>query len=142
MPGTETTVSKSLRPWAGVLLWASLCAVGCAFSVAPTSSEDNELTIELAAYPARISVEDSTATAEVWATVRVGDGPVKDNTIVKFATTVGQITSQSQTIDGLAVAILTSPGDNRPRQAEIVAQAVTVRDTIDVDFIISVQADF
>ena len=67
---------------------------------------------------------------------------VKDNTIVKFATTVGQITSQSQTIDGLAVAILTSPGDNRPRQAEIVAQAVTVRDTIDVDFIISVQADF
>ncbi|MFP6593328.1 MAG: hypothetical protein VCE12_22740, partial [Candidatus Latescibacterota bacterium] len=59
-----------------------------------------------------------------------------------FATTAGTITSESQTIDGLAVAILTSPGDNRPRQAEIVAQAITVRDSIDVDFIIDVQASF
>jgi hypothetical protein len=116
------------------LLWGS-----CAFSVAPTSSEANELTIELAAYPARLSVEDSTATGEVWATVRRGDNPVSDNTVVKFATTVGHITSESQTVDGLAVAILTSPGDNRPRQAEVVAQAVTVRDTVEVDFVITVE---
>ncbi len=142
MPSSEAYVSKRVRSWAGVLMWIVLGAAGCAFSVAPTSSEDNELTVELNAYPARISVEDSTATGEVWATVRMGDSPVKDNTIVKFATSVGTITSESQTIDGLAVAILTSPGDNRPRQAEIVAQAITVRDSIDVDFIIDVQADF
>ena len=135
MPSSEAYVSKRVRSWAGVLMWIVLGAAGCAFSVAPTSSEDNELTVELTAYPARISVEDSTATGEVWATVRMGDSPVKDNTI-------GTITSESQTIDGLAVAILTSPGDNRPRQAEIVAQAITVRDSIDVDFIIDVQADF
>ena len=143
MPGTEAKVQRRRLPsWAGVLVWAVAGAGGCAFSVAPTSSENNELTVELPAYPARISVEDSTATGEVWATVRMGDSPVKDNTIVKIATTVGQITSEAQTIDGLAVAILTSPGDNRPRQAEIVAQAITVRDTIDVDFIISVQSNF
>jgi hypothetical protein len=119
-----------------------LLAAGCAFSVALTSADDNELTIELAAYPARLSVEDSTSTAEVWATVRTGENPVKDNTIVKLATTVGTITSDSQTVDGLAVAILTSRGDNRPRQAEVIAQAVAVRDTIDIDFVVTDQEEF
>lgn len=114
----------------------------CAFSVAPTASEDTSLTVELAAYPARVSVEDTAATAEIWATVRVGGSPVKDNTIVKFATTVGRITSQSQTVDGLAVAILRSPGDNQPRQAEVVAQAVTVRDTISLDFVVGGEENF
>lgn len=137
MPAT-----RGLRPWAGALLLTIACVTGCAFSVAPTSSDDSELTLELASYPAKISIEDSTATAEVWATVKTGGNPVKDNTIVKFATTVGRITSQSQTVDGLAVAILTSPGDNRPRQAEIIAQAVTVRDTIEIDFVITAQDDF
>ncbi|HJP32126.1 MAG: hypothetical protein QF689_01170 [Candidatus Latescibacteria bacterium] len=139
---TDTAMGNFSHSWAAVLLAITLSVGGCAFSVAPTSSEDNELSLELASYPARISIEDSTATAEVWATVRAGGEPVKDNTIVKFATTVGTITSESQTVDGLAVAILTSPGDNRPRQAEIVAQAVTIRDTIDVDFIITAQDDF
>ncbi len=133
-------VTSSRLRWAALAVMLS--AGGCAFSVAPTSSDDNELTLELAAYPARISIEDSTATAEIWATVRAGGNPVKDNTIVKFATTVGTITSQSQTVDGLAVAILVSPGDNQPRQAEVVAQAVTMRDTIEVDFVITAQSDF
>lgn len=125
-----------------VVLISGLALSSCAFSVAPTSSDDNELTVELAAYPQRLSVEDSTATGEIWATVLQGGNPVKDNTIVKFATTVGRITSQSQTVDGLAVAIITSPGDNRPRQAEIVAQAIAVRDTVELDFIIAVSDDF
>ena len=125
---------------ASVLGAALLC--GCAFSVAPTSSEDNALRIELAAYPTRISIEDSTATAEIWATVRQGESPVRDNTVVKFATTVGTITSQSMTVDGLAVAVLRSPGDSRPRQGEVVAQAITVRDTVDVDFVIIAEGEF
>ena len=139
-------VSRALHTWLCALMVGMTLSMigvsGCAFSVAPTSSDDNELTLELAAYPAKISIEDSTATAEIWATVRTGGSPVRDNTIVKFATTAGQITSESQTIDGLAVAILISPGDNRPRQAEIVAQAITVRDTIEIDFIIAAQDDF
>ena len=49
-------------------MWTVLGAAGCAFSVAPTSSEDNELTVELTAYPARISVEDSTSSANPAAT--------------------------------------------------------------------------
>lgn len=125
-------------------LAAALAMLGssCAFSVTPADPEDSELTLELAAYPNKVSIEDSTATAEVWATVRVGKTPVKDNTVVKFATTVGTITSQSQTRDGLAVAILHSPGDNRPRRASVVAQAITVRDTLDLDFVLLEEETF
>ena len=112
----------------------ALVAGQCAFSVAPTSSKDKNLTIELAAFPARLSVEDSTAVSEIWATVREGTRPVQDSTVVVFATTVGTITSSTITRDGLAIALLRSPGDGRSRRGEVVAQARTVRDTLDVDF--------
>ena len=115
----------------------ALSAAQCAFSVAPTSSIDKDLTIDLAAFPDRISVEDSTAVAEIWATVREGVRPVKDSTVVVFATTVGTITSSTITLDGLAIAVLQSPGDGRSRRGEVVAQVHTVRDTLDVNFIIS-----
>jgi hypothetical protein len=107
----------------------------CAFSVSPTSDEDRALTVRLSAFPDRVSIDSVGATAEVWATVKRGDKPVSDSTKVFFATTVGTITPESITRDGLAVAILESPGDGRPRRAEVVAQAITVRDTLDVDFV-------
>ncbi|MBT3346631.1 MAG: hypothetical protein HN712_13525 [Gemmatimonadetes bacterium] len=114
-----------------------LCVMlsGCAFSVAPTDSEESTLTIVLSAYPTQLSAEDS-STAEVWATVLQGTNPVKDGTNVRFATTAGVITDESQTQDGLAVAQLTSPADGRPRRVAVVAQALTVRDTFDVDLIL------
>ena len=124
-----------------LLLGSGMLAASCAFSVAPTSSKDTNLTLELSAFPDRVSIEDSTATAEIWATVRQGDAPVRDNTLVKFATTVGTITSESLTRDGLAVALLTGPGDGRPRQAEVVAQAITIRDTLDLDFVLSQETE-
>ena len=113
-----------------------LCLGNCALSVAPTSSEDNTLTMELAIFPDRVSAEDSTATAEVWATLKQGEKPVKDSTRVYFAATVGKITPFSFTKDGLAVALLKSPADGRPRRGEVVAQAMTVRDTLEVDFVL------
>ena len=117
---------------------AALALLGgsCALSVAPTSSEDKTLNLELAAFPSRVSVEDSTATAEVWATVRRGARAVGDSTLVFFAATVGAITPRGYTKDGLAVAVLTGPGDGRPRRGEVVAQALTTRDTLDVDFVL------
>lgn len=124
-----------------LLLASAMVAASCAFSVAPTSSKDTNLTLELSAYPDRVSIEDSTATAEIWATVRQGDSPIRDNTLVRFATTVGTITAESLTRDGLAVALLTGPGDGRPRQAEVVAQAITIRDTLDLDFVLSDEAE-
>ena len=130
------TIKKYKMLGALLLLVSGLLAASCAFSVAPTSSKDTDLSLELSAYPNQVSIEDSTATAEIWATVREGDRPIKDNTLVKFATTVGTITSESLTRDGLAVALLTGPGDGRPRQAEVVAQAITIRDTLDLDFVI------
>ena len=124
-----------------LLLASAMVAASCAFSVAPTSSKDTNLTLELSAYPDRVSIEDSTAPAEIWATVRQGDSPIRDNTLVRFATTVGTITAESLTRDGLAVALLTGPGDGRPRQAEVVAQAITIRDTLDLDFVLSDEAE-
>ena len=111
--------------------------LGCALSVSPTRSENQDVTLEMAAYPSRISAEDTTATAEIWATVRLGGVPISDSIQVVFATTVGSITETSITLDGLAVATLTGPGDGKPQRAEVVAQALTVRDTIEVDFILS-----
>jgi hypothetical protein len=110
---------------------------GCALSVSPTGTEDLKVTLEMAAYPNRISAEDSTATAEIWATVRMGGNPIADSVQVVFGTTVGSITETGITLDGLVVATLTSPGDGKPQRAEVVAQALTVRDTIEVDFILS-----
>jgi len=129
----KSNKNKVLSVFMGIV---AICAVGCAFSVAPTSSDDRTLILELSAFPERISVEDSTATAEIWATLKSGDKPVRDSTKVVFATTVGVITPSSFTKDGLAVALLISPADGRPRRGEVVAQALTVRDTLDVDFIL------
>ncbi len=117
------------------LIAMSFLLSGCAFSVAPTDSEESTLTVDISAYPTQLSAEDS-ATAEVWATVLQGINPVKDGTIVRFATTAGEITAESQTQDGLAVAQLISPGDGRPRRVAVVAQALTIRDTFDVDLVL------
>ena len=112
---------------------------GCAFSVTSSSDDESLVTLELSAFPDRISVEDITATAQVWVTIKRGGQPVADSTRVVFATTVGTIEATKQTLDGLAVALLTSPGDGRPRRAQIIAQAIAVRDTLEVDFILSDQ---
>ena len=117
------------------LIARSFLLSGCACSVAPTDSEESTLTVDISAYPTQLSAEDS-ATAEVWATVLQGINPVKDGTIVRFATTAGEITAESQTQDGLAVAQLISPGDGRPRRVAVVAQALTIRDTFDVDLVL------
>ena len=130
------TIARGFK--GGLVLFAAVLWVGsCAFSVAPTSSASSNVTLELAAFPDRVSAEDSTATAEVWATVKQRGKPVRDSTVVVFATTVGIITAATITLDGLAVAMLTGPGDGRPRQASVVAQALTVRDTLDIDFVLS-----
>ncbi|MED5414003.1 MAG: hypothetical protein VYC64_03560 [Candidatus Latescibacterota bacterium] len=118
------------------LIAMSFLLSGCAFSVAPTDSEESTLTVDISAYPTQLSAEDSSATAEVWATVLQGINPVKDGTIVRFATTAGEITAESQTQYGLAVAQLISPGDGRPRRVAVVAQALTIRDTFDVDLVL------
>ena len=114
-----------------------VCLGSCAFSVAPTSSQDRTLTLELDSFPGEISVGDSLAMAEIWATIKQGGKPVKDSTIVAFASTVGEITPFSFTTDGLAVAVLTvsGPGENLPPEGLIVAQVMAVRDSLFVNFI-------
>ena len=122
-------------PLWGLLLFAWTIA-GCALSVAPTNSESRQITLELTAYPGRVSASDSTATAEIWATILKGNKPIADSTLVVFASTAGSITPSSLARDGLAIAVLQSVGGGRPQRVEIVAQALSVRDTLEVDFVI------
>ena len=108
----------------------------CAFSVVAASSKNRQLTLELSAFPNRLPAGTDTLTAEIWATVTQGGKAVRDSTRVAFATTLGTITDVSLTVDGLAVAFLTGPPDLAgERQAEIVAQAVTIWDTLIFRFV-------
>ena len=126
------------------IMWLTSCcgtlAVflgSCALSVvAPCEPDPDALTLELAAFPNRISVNDSTAVAQVWATLRVGDKPVEDSIQVVFVATVGTIEPVGFTRDGLAIVLLRSPADGRPRRGEVIAQALTVRDTLVIDFVL------
>ena len=119
-----------------LMMVSAFLLTSCAFSVAPTSSEDSQLTLELSAFPDRLPAGTDTLTAEIWATVTQGGKAVRDSTRVAFATTLGTITDVSLTVDGLAVAFLTGPPDLAgERQAEIVAQAVTIRDTLIFRFV-------
>ena len=126
----------TVRNALGFVLFFTCFISGCALSVAPTNSESRQISLEMTAYPARVSATDSTATAEIWATVRKGSKPVADSTLVVFASTAGSITPFSITRDGLAIAILQSMGDGRLQRVEVVAQALSVRDTLEVDFVI------
>ena len=116
---------------AAVGLWMN----GCALSVAPTSSEDRVLTLELAAFPEELPERDSAATAEIWATLRRGTDPVRDSTLVFFAVSAGTITPSSYTKDGLAIAHLIGPPAREGRDAVLIAaQALTVRTSLDVPY--------
>ena len=131
-----TTAVKTARQCLTAALAAAFLA-GCAFSVAPTSSEDRQVTLELLAIPNRTLVADTLATAEIWATLKRGASPVRDSTTVVFASTVGSITPSTVSKDGLAVAVLRVgfPRGESPPRGTVMAQALTVRDTLEVDFV-------
>ena len=120
-------------PLWGLLLLAWTIA-GCALSVARLIRRSSSYA-GADGYPGRVSASDSTA-AEIWATILKGNKPIADSTLVVFASTAVSITPSSLTRDGLAIAVLQSVGDGRPQRVEIVAQALSVRDTLEVDFVI------
>ena len=130
------TVKTSPFYWIFIGFCATL--IGCAFSGAPTSSEDKQITLELFAIPNRVTTGlDSLASAEIWATLKKGGNPVGDSTVVVFATTVGTITQTSITKDGLALAILdvSFPANEGPPEGVVIGQARTIRDTLLIDFV-------
>ena len=88
--------------------------------------------MEIKAIPEELSVADSGATAQIWVTLKRGTTPIEDSTIVQFATTEGAITETSITIDGLAIGTLTGPGFGEQRDATIFAQALTVKDSVQI----------
>ncbi len=73
---------------------------------------------------------DTTQTATVWVTVLEDGQPVSDSTRVSLVATLGRVTAESYTRDGLAVA--TYRACDETGRAAIVAQAKGVRDTVAV----------
>jgi hypothetical protein len=73
---------------------------------------------------------DTTQTATVWVTVLEDGLPVADSTRVSLVATLGRVTAESYTRDGLAVA--TYRACDETGRAAIVAQAKGARDTVAV----------
>jgi hypothetical protein len=85
------------------------------------------ITLKVDAVPLLLKA-DSTSVATIWATVLQDERPAPDSTVVCFAASLGQITSEAYTRDGLARASFTA--GSAPGVAAIVAQAKGVRDTV------------
>jgi hypothetical protein len=73
---------------------------------------------------------DTTQTATVWVTVLEDGLPIADSTRVSLVATLGHVTAESFTRDGLAVAIYRACAETG--RASIVAQAKGERDTMAV----------
>ena len=122
MPGTP----RSLAGVAFLLLLAGiLLPVGCRSTAAPDLH--GGLTVSLDAVPLLLKA-DSSATSIIWATVLEKGRPVADSTRVSFVTTIGTISSEALTRDGLATATYNPNGD--AGLAAIIAQVRAVRDTV------------
>ena len=131
-PGPEST-KGSRRPAsvlpAGIFLLAAVLlglVPACRTQSNPTGPE-GDVDLRLDVVPLILKA-DSASTATVWATLLVRGEPAPDSTVVNFVVSQGAIDPVGYTVDGLASATYTSGGE--PGSAAIVAQAMTVRDTV------------
>ena len=122
LPGT-------LGPLAGVafllLLATTLVPVSCRSTAGP--DPNGGLTVSLDAVPLLLKA-DSSAVSTIWATVLEKGYPVRDSTLVSFVTTLGTISAEATTRDGLATATFNPNGE--AGLAAIIAQVRAVRDTV------------
>jgi hypothetical protein len=121
----------ALGPLAGVafllLLATILVPISCRSTAGPEAN--NGLTVSLDAVPLLLKA-DSSATSTIWATVLEKGRPVQDSTLVSFVTTIGTISAEAVTRDGLATATFNPSGETG--LAAIIAQVRAVRDTVTI----------
>lgn len=113
---------------AAVLLAALLGPLACR-GTQPADEEPAGVSLALDVVPLVLRA-DTTQTATVWATLLEDGSPVVDSTRVSLVTTLGQVSEEAFTVDGLAVATYRAAAE--AGQASIVAQARGVRDTMRV----------
>jgi hypothetical protein len=102
-----------------------LVPVSCRSTAGPDPS--GGLTISLDAVPLLLKA-DSSAVSTIWATVLEKGHPVQDSTRVSFVTTLGTISAEAMTRDGLATVTFNPNGETG--LAAIIAQVRAVRDTV------------
>ncbi len=121
--------SMATPPRAGLalllLLSTILLAASCRSTAAPDPNDG--LTVSLDAVPLLLKA-DSSAVSTIWATVLEKGRPVPDSTLVSFVTTIGTVSAQGVTRDGLATASYSPNGETG--LAAIIAQVRAVRDTV------------
>jgi hypothetical protein len=126
-----TDFPGGLGPLAGMtfllLLAAILVPVSCRSTARPEPESTGGLTVSLDAVPLLLKA-DSSAVSTIWATVLEKGQPVQDSTRVNFVTTVGTISAEALTRDGLATATFNPNGEIG--LAAIIAQVRAVRDTV------------
>jgi hypothetical protein len=126
--GMKTALRKAGR-LAGLILLGGvivLPVLSCRTSAGPDDPRDR-ISLQLDAVPLLLKA-DTTGVSTIWATVLISNQPAPDSTLVSFVSTLGTVTSEAFTRDGLARATFT-PG-SETGAAAVVAQVMAVRDTV------------
>jgi hypothetical protein len=110
-----------------LFLAAILVPISCRSTAGPEPEPSGGITLSLDAVPLLLKA-DSSAVSTIWATVLERGQPVQDSTRVSFVTTVGTISAEAMTRDGLATATFNPNGEIG--LAAIIAQVRAVRDTV------------
>ena len=94
--------------WLLVIVLLGSMASSCRRSVDSTPA-GSRVELRMDAMPLLVRADTmGTQTSQIWATVLEDGAPIADSTVVYFATSLGSITSDAYTKDGLARAIFTS----------------------------------
>jgi hypothetical protein len=112
-----------------VILVALIALAGCRASEPDATPSELGIDLSLDVVPLILRA-DTTEVATVWVTILEDGLPIADSTRVDLVATLGQVTAESFTHDGLAVATYRAAGETG--SAAIIAQAKGVRDSIAV----------
>jgi len=121
---------KRRRRFGAILLVLTVAFLGLPQPGCRTSTPTDpsgQISLELDAVPLLLKA-DSTGSSTIWATVLMSGRPAPDSTVVNFAASLGSVTPEAYTRDGLARA--TFSAGTIAGIAAIVAQVRAVRDTV------------
>jgi hypothetical protein len=103
----------------------------CRRTIETPPAPANQVVLQLDAMPLLLRADTSAVqTSQIWATVLQGGEPVADSTVVSFASSLGTITSEALTKDGLARVTFSAPGTTGV--AAVIGQVKAVRDTVEI----------
>ncbi len=126
-PGLRRTLCVRVAAF-GLLIGVVAAILGCRAS-RPEDDTDTALSLKVDVVPLLLRA-DTSQTATVWVTVLERGSPAHDSTRVNLVATLGTVTSEVYTRDGLAVTAYRAGSE--AGSAAIIAQVRGVRDTMRV----------